>query len=56
MRAQYVFAALLVLSAPLAAQERPDRSQPPALGPVVPLTLPEIQKHTLTNGLPVCIV
>jgi predicted Zn-dependent peptidase len=56
MKAQRVLAFLLALSAPLAAQERPDRSQPPALGPVVPLTLPEIQKSKLTNGLRVWIV
>jgi predicted Zn-dependent peptidase len=56
MKAQRVLALFLAVSAPLAAQELPDRSQPPALGPVVPLTLPEIQKRTLANGLPVWIV
>ena len=44
------------LSAAVAAQERPDRSKPPALGPVARLTLPPIQKRTLSNGLPVWIV
>jgi predicted Zn-dependent peptidase len=37
-------------------QERPDRSKPPALGPVARLTLPPIQKSTLSNGLPVWLV
>jgi predicted Zn-dependent peptidase len=35
---------------------RPDRSKPPALGPAPSLTLPQIQKHTLSNGLPVWLV
>lgn len=39
-----------------AAQEPPDRSRPPALGPAPALNLPPIQKRTLTNGLPVWIV
>ena len=41
---------------PLGAQERPDRSKPPALGPVAKLTLPPIQKRTLANGLAVWLV
>ncbi len=44
------------LAAPLAAQQAPDRSKPPALGPAPALTLPPIVKRTLTNGLPVWIV
>ena len=42
--------------ASLGAQERPDRSKPPALGPVARLTLPPIQKRMLTNGLAVWLV
>ena len=42
--------------APLAAQERADRSQPPNLGTPPRLALPEIQKHALSNGLPVWLV
>jgi predicted Zn-dependent peptidase len=40
----------------VAAQERPDRTKPPALGPAPSLNLPPIQKRTLSNGLPVWIV
>jgi len=56
MRIPPVVAALLALSAPLAAQQLSDRSQPPALSPTARLTLPEIQKRTLTSGLRVWIV
>jgi zinc protease len=38
------------------AQERPDRSRPPALGPAPQLNLPPIQKRTLSNGLPVWVI
>ena len=41
---------------PLGAQERPDRSKPPALGPVARLTLPPIEKRKLSNGLAVWLV
>jgi predicted Zn-dependent peptidase len=40
----------------LAAQQAPDRSHPPALGPVPALHLPAIDKKTLSNGLPVWIM
>jgi zinc protease len=36
--------------------QAPDRSKPPAMGPAPMLTLPQIQKRPLTNGLPVWIV
>jgi predicted Zn-dependent peptidase len=49
-------AVLLLVCASAAAQERPNRSQPPPLGPQARLMLPEIEKHALTNGLPVWIV
>jgi zinc protease len=39
-----------------AAQQQPDRTKPPALGPAPQLDLPPIQKRTLANGLPVWIV
>jgi zinc protease len=50
--------AALVLAAPtlLAAQERPDRTQPPSLGPPAPLELPAIEKLELANGLAVWLV
>lgn len=38
------------------AQQAPSRSKPPALGPAPQLTLPPIQKRTLSNGLAVWIV
>lgn len=40
----------------VAGQQAPDRSKPPASGPVPSLKLPPIQKRALTNGLPVWIV
>lgn len=40
----------------LVAQDRPDRSRPPALGPAPQLNLPPIQKRTLSNGLPVWVI
>jgi predicted Zn-dependent peptidase len=41
-------------AAPIA--QAPDRSHPPALGPVPALHLPTIQKRQLANGLPVWLV
>jgi predicted Zn-dependent peptidase len=46
---------LLSLAVPH-AQQRPDRSHPPALGAAPRLTVPPIQKRALANGLPVWIV
>ena len=51
-----VFLTAAFLAAPLFAQQSPDRSKRPALGPAPSLTLPPIVKRTLTNGLPVWIV
>jgi predicted Zn-dependent peptidase len=36
--------------------QSPDRTAPPVVGPAPALTLPQIQKRTLSNGLPVWIV
>ena len=60
MRAHRRFVALLAvltlaLAVPALAQA-PDRSAPPAPGPPPALRLPEIQKRSLSNGLPVRIV
>jgi zinc protease len=44
------------LALPLAAQQGPDRSKPPASGPAPALKLPPIQKRALANGLSVWIV
>ena len=43
-------------SGTLTAQVRRIEAKPPALGPAPKLTLPAIQKRTLSNGLPVWIV
>ncbi len=51
------FAALVLLaSLPLAAQQLPDRTKPPAPGPTPTLTLPAAQKFTLGNGLRVWLL
>ena len=39
-----------------AAQQAPDRSTPPAVGPPPALDLPAIQTHALSNGVPVWVV
>lgn len=49
-----VFAALVVAAA--SAQERPDRTHPPALGPAPGVTIPAIQKRALSSGVPVWII
>ena len=50
------FSCLILIAATTWAQQAPDRSQPPEPGPPPALDLPAIQKHTLSNGLPVWIV
>jgi zinc protease len=40
----------------LQQQQAPDRSHPPALGPAPTLHLPQVEKRTLSNGLPVWII
>lgn len=50
---------LAVLAAgllPLRAQQPPDRSKPPVPGPAAALTLPNVQKLTLGNGLRVWVL
>jgi predicted Zn-dependent peptidase len=54
-RLLFVAAAVLFL-APAAAQQRPDRTKPPQLGPAPQLNLPPIQKRSLANGLPVWLI
>ena len=49
-----VIAALF--TAPVFAQQAPDRSKPPALGPLPALKLPPVEKRTLSNGLQVWIM
>jgi predicted Zn-dependent peptidase len=48
-------AMVLVSAATLAAQQ-PDRSKPPAVGPPPTLELPQIERRTLSNGLPVWLI
>lgn len=55
-RALLVIALSVSAAAAGLAQERPDRSRPPALGPAPAVNLPPIQKRALSNGLPVWIV
>jgi zinc protease len=47
-----------IIGAPYAASARqaPDRSKPPAPGPVPSLTLPPIERRTLPNGLAVWLI
>jgi len=47
---------VVLLAATLTAQQPPDRSHPPPLGPAPTLRLPQIQKLQLANRLPVWIV
>ncbi len=52
-----LLAALAVLAAcPLPAQEHPDRSAPPKLGPPPSLALPAIQHLKLSNGVQVVLL
>lgn len=51
-----IAAAVAVLSLGLSAQQAPDRSHPPAVGPVPAVHVPAVEKRTLSNGLPVWIV
>ncbi len=51
---------LLILALPASGQTpspgKPDRSKPPALGPVRPLKLPPVQELHLSNGVPVFLI
>lgn len=47
---------VLLAAAALHAQAPADRSRPPLVGPAPPLSLPEIHKRQLSNGLPVWMV
>jgi predicted Zn-dependent peptidase len=55
-RTQRLAALLLTLPAIAAAQQRPDRAEPPALGRPAELTLPRVAEHELANGLTVWLV
>lgn len=51
-----LLAVLVLLSVSLAAQQAPDRTKPPVVGPAPALHLPTIQKRQLANGIPVWLV
>lgn len=55
-RVSAVVAFVALASVAAVAQDRPDRSKPPAIGPAPSLKMPAIQKQKLSNGLAVWIV
>jgi zinc protease len=55
-RFRIALVAASLASATLLAQQAPDRSHPPQVGPPPALNLPPIQKQKLSNGLPAWIV
>src|SRR4030095_1890409 len=54
--ASLVLAVTLAPALTVRAQDQPDRSKPPALGPTPQLKLPAIQKRALSNGVPIWLV
>ena len=48
--------AVVLAAVSVGAQQAPDRTKPPALGPAPVLQLPVVQKLTLTNGLRVWVL
>ena len=56
MRLRLITIVVMLAASTLSAQQAPDRTHPPAPGPPPALTLPQIQKRQLSNGLPVWIV
>jgi zinc protease len=57
MKAAWSLALLAILAVtPGAAQQHPDRTQPPAIGPAPMVQLPPITKRMLSNGLSVWVV
>jgi predicted Zn-dependent peptidase len=55
-RAAAVLLIAIIATASVAAQQKPDRSKPPAIGPAPSLKMPAIQKQKLSNGVNVWIV
>jgi len=49
-------AVVAAVAVTVTAQQAPDRTKAPAIGPPPALKLPPIQKRTLTNGVPVWVV
>jgi zinc protease len=56
MKIRLAVIALFALSVGLGAQQAPDRTRPPQVGPPPVVHLPTIQKRQLSNGLPVWLV
>lgn len=56
MKSRLAVVALFALSVGLGAQQAPDRTRPPQVGPPPAVHLPAIQKRQLSNGLPVWLV
>ena len=56
MRRHLLTIGLVLSTALLAAQQGPNRTVLPAIGPKPSLNLPTIQKRQLSNGLPVWLV
>ncbi len=56
MRARLALTVCLVAAATSLLAQAPDRSKPPVPGPAPALTLPSIQKQTISNGLQVWLV
>jgi len=54
--AAYAVMAIALGAAVLSAQQAPDRSHPPAVGPAPSLRLPALETRTLSNGLQVRII
>lgn len=56
LRAVAILVIAIAATVSVAAQQKPDRSKPPVIGPAPSLKMPAIQKQKLSNGLSVWIV
>src|SRR5436190_23596468 len=56
MKRHLLVLALVALGATLGAQQTPDRTKTPPIGPPPVVHLPAIQKRQLSNGVPVWLV
>jgi predicted Zn-dependent peptidase len=55
-RGSFLLSGLCALSAIVGAQQLPDRSKAPAVGPPPALKLPAVERRTLSNGLQVLVI
>ena len=51
-----ILAAAVLVGVDVKAQQAPDRSHPPAIGPAPSLKLPPVERRTLSNGLQVWVI